>query len=750
LILALSSCSGTRPLTEKQYLYTGAEIVYIDKENIVDFPSVNKEIQKVLKPKPNSKFIGTRARLSLYNIIREPKNEKGFMHWLKNDLGQEPVLYDKDLPGRTKRIIDNRLKNNGYFHASTESEEIFRKKEVALKYYVKCQKPITIGSIDYTESESGIRKAIGDLKATSKIRSGDVYNLSILMEERRRIESELKDIGYYYFDKDFLIYRADSLQGSNVLKLGLELKEEIPETSLMSYKINRIYIHDGFSQREYNPDTTHLGKVSFMSINNDLRPKVVDDVIATRPGTFYSRNRHLASNSSLVGLGMFRYANTRYDLSDSVPQHLDLKIFLTRRLKQSLSAEMSMVSKTNSFVGPGLRVTYRIRNVLGGSETLSLNLNGRFETQYSGEYKGNTAYELSLNVNLDVPRIIPNIGFRHSIRFIPVTRFTFGAGTYRRQGIYRLNTFNVGYQYNWRKNSYASHELKPVELSITNMVDVSDEFLEFLTQNPSLRRSFEEQFITGLSYTYTLNNLNRLNRTPVYFSGGIDLSGNIISAIKGIGNSDRPNPGNPYTLFGQPYSQYVRLRSDLRYYLEVGENSTLVSRLYMGAGIPYYNSSVMPYVKQFFIGGTNSVRSFIARSVGPGTYQPPDSLQGIYIEQVGDIKGEANLEYRFPILGYLKGAAFIDAGNIWLMNEYDDRPGGKFDIRSFYKELAIGSGLGLRIDANVVVVRLDIAFPLRKPWLPEGERWVFDEIDFRNNFWRKKNLIWNFSIGYPF
>ena len=211
-----------------------------------------------------------------------------------------------------------------------------------------------------------------------------------------------------------------------------------------------------------------------------------------------------------------------------------------------------------------------------------------------------------------------------------------------------------------------------------------------------------------------------------------------------------PTSDDQHNILDVPYSQYVRLRNEIRYFFRIGKKDQIGIRLINAAGVPYGNSSTMPYVKQFFVGGTNSIRAFRARTVGPGSYSPPDTLSNVYIDQAGDIKIETSIEYRFPIYGYLKGAVFIDAGNIWLVNEDDKRPGGKFDSKTFYKEFAVGSGFGIRLDFSFVVVRFDLAFPLRKPSLPEGERWVFNKVQLGDASWRKNNIILNIAIGLPF
>ena len=233
-------------------------------------------------------------------------------------------------------------------------------------------------------------------------------------------------------------------------------------------------------------------------------------------------------------------------------------------------------------------------------------------------------------------------------------------------------------------------------------------------------------------------------------SESIDLAGNILSGIATVTTGASPSSETPQLLLGLPYSQFIRLRNEMRYNFRISKKTMLAMRLIAGVGIPYGNSSTMPYVRQYFVGGTNSIRAFIARSVGPGTYRPPDSVSNIFVDQAGDMKLEYNIEYRFDIYKVFKSAVFVDAGNIWLVNDDPQRAGGKFNSKTFIGELAVGSGIGFRFDFSFVVVRFDVAFPLKKPYLPESERWVVDKIALGSHSWRKQNLVWNIAIGYPF
>ena len=298
-----------------------------------------------------------------------------------------------------------------------------------------------------------------------------------------------------------------------------------------------------------------------------------------------------------------------------------------------------------------------------------------------------------------------------------------------------------------------SHQLYPVDVSLVT-VQQEPAFRDLLETNPLLRQSYEEQFIIGGNYSFFYSTLNlddrKYEKHNFYFNGNIDVSGNLLNLVQRNGTDN--NNGGVKEIFGTPYSQFTKVSGDFRYYYKIDKRNLIATRFFAGVGVPYGNAESLPYLKQFAAGGTNTIRAFRSRSIGPGSFAQardagPDSL---LLDQTGDISLLANIEYRFDVLGALKGALFVDAGNIWLVNEDVDRPGGEFSTSDFLSETAVGTGFGLRFDADFFVIRLDFAFPLRAPFLPKGDRWVISNIDPLSKSWRRDNLILNIAIGYPF
>jgi outer membrane protein assembly factor BamA len=453
-----------------------------------------------------------------------------------------------------------------------------------------------------------------------------------------------------------------------------------------------------------------------------------------------------------MGIGVYKYANARFALADTAKNFLDVQLFLTPLKKISLSAELNGEVKSNNFAGPGLKLIYKNRNAFHGAELLTVTLGEKFEMQFSGESKGQTSFQTTLDAKLAIPKVVPFRFVRRSLKsYVPKTEIAAGIGLFSRVNLYDLSSFNTSLGYSWKPNKKMTHFLRLIEVSYTNLSNTTEEFEDYLDENPTVRKSFEEQFIMGGGYDFINSNILGANsRNSLYLGESIDLAGNMTSVVSSLINGHRPDPDDPYVLLGLPYSQFVRLKSELRYTYNLNKKHQFAWRLITAAGIPYGNSSTIPYIRQYFVGGTNSVRAFIARSIGPGSFDSSGEGADVYIDQAGDIKLESNLEYRFDIYKFFKGALFTDVGNIWLVNEDPQREGGRFNINSFYRELAVGSGLGLRFDFNYIMFRIDIAVPLCKPYLPEGSRWVINQMDLGSSAWRKENMVWNFAIGYPF
>jgi outer membrane protein insertion porin family len=741
-----SSCTGLKHVDSGDPLLAKSAIEYHGKVNSSHAQDIRYEIADVNVPRPNGKFLWMRPALAIYNLMGKPKKEKGVKQWIRKNLGRSPVRFSDVNPDNISAVMENRLFNYGYFYPTVKFETHQKKKIIEIKYNIFPGVNYVFDSVAFPEKGKPVAHEISETLQGTLIRKGNPYELNVLMSELERIERSMKDSGYYYFDKKNLKFRADTASGNHKVKLNLKLQPDFPANAAEKMHIGDVVIHDDYTLDKYHPDTLIMDGITYLAAGAKTRPEIVVNEIKLKEGELYSRLLHLRSLNHLTSLGIYKFVNTNF-IRDSTRNILHAHYFLTPQKKNSLSAEINAVSKTNNYVGPGINLNWRNRNLFRGAETLLVNLTGSFEVQVGAD-SINTSLELGLDVGLEIPRLVPIKFRRLNPEFIPVTNIKVGTTFYRRVELYTLASFYSLFGYRWKQSWLISHNLKLIDVSYNRLIDQTQAFREYLEANPIVKRSFEEQFIIGIGYDFYFDNQVRGRKNSYFVNVSLESAGNIPSAIFSATNAKTDEPVEQYKIFGVPYSQFFKVKTEVRHYFRINRNSQFVTRGVIGSGLPYGNSDVIPYSRQFFAGGTNDIRAFVSRTVGPGSYNPPVTNLGV--DQTGDIKLAANIEYRFSFTRVLKGAIFMDAGNVWLKNEDPERSGGSFEWNRFYKEIALGGGVGLRVDVEFVVFRVDLAWAVYKPNLTEGDRWVIRDFNPFGSSWRKENTLLNIAIGYPF
>lgn len=730
-MLALSACTGVKNISVNDPLYVGHEIKYAvnNKKN----KELTRSVRGVLKPEPNNRFLWMRPAVARNNMLSEKTKKKKF--WKKKVT--EPVLLSQTNPKYVSAAIQNRMFHNGYFQNTVTYDTVLVDTHKAkYVYIVTLREPYRFGAVNFPKPINDLSQKISSYQNESLLKSGDIYTLDAVKNERIRIDQNLKESGYIFFNPEFITIKADSVSGDHQIHAEITVKPETPPESKKPYTIRKVFIHDDHSLENPATDTLKFGNYYLISQHKALRFDALQQGIFLKPGELYSRSNYSHTIRYLNELPIIRNANAKFTTVGTTDS-LDATLYLSQRKRYAYSAEFNMIARSTNYFGPGMIFSFTDRNRKGGSEMLKVNLRGRFEMQIVDGHI-NPAYEAGVEVNYQLPKFYPSFLFNTAKRSLPKTNIAVGYNLFNRLDLYRLNSVFTNFGYRWSKTDRYSHYLNPGEIIYTRIPESSksEEFNKYLEDNPGVQRSFDEQFIVGGSYEFTYQPLTD-SRNNFFFRGGIDVAGNFLNGIFRATDSPKDSLGR-YVLLGVPFSQYSRFRFDVRYTINFNERSKLVTRFSTGLGIPHGNSAILPYVKQFYVGGTNSLRSFIARSVGPGSEVPP----GGYNDLTGDMRLEGNLEYRFDISGHLKGALFMDAGNIWLYNEDPSRPNGNFKFNTFLDEIAISSGWGLRWDFNFFVARLDFAYTTRTPYLPKGERWTTEY-----NFW---NPAFNVAIGYPF
>ncbi|MBC8035061.1 MAG: BamA/TamA family outer membrane protein [Chitinophagaceae bacterium] len=746
----LFGCSTTKNIPAGDRLYTGATIKWEEGKK-KDKKELGSGLSQRLRPKANSRLLGMPFKLWIYNLAN-PKKKKG-IHKLLRNTGEPPVLFSSVKPSYTSEVLQSYLGDNGFFQATVTPQTINKgDKKASVGYSIKPQIRYAINKVVFEmDTTTTLGKDILRTQRRTLLKKGDFFKLDIVSLERDRIFDRLKQRGYYFYDSEDLIAEVDTTN-QGVADIYLKVKPNIPKRAGQIYRIKKVTIYTNYSLE----DSTQLKlpAVQFHDLHivdpdKLYRASVFDHAIFLRPDSLYRLRTHNITLQRLVGLGTFKYVRAQFRPSRSDTGALYANFFLTPYQKRSLQFQVTGTSKSNNFVGSEIQIIARNRNYLKAANQLDIRLGGGFETQVGGgkqQLSSTAGYSVNAGVSLTIPRFFfPPFEYNLNSAVSPRTRFSLDYELLTRRNLYNLNGFKFDLSYIWKPKRYTEHNLSPISVSLVVPSGITPLFDSILQRDPTLRQSLEKQFILGTNYTITYNNQTARRVHSNYLSGNIDLSGNLFGLFIKEQNGTK-------NLLGTPFAQFTRLTGEGRHYWNLNANAKTqwIFRALIGYGLPYGNSTTLPFVKQFFIGGSNSIRAFRSRTLGPGTYR--DTTSFLFANQAGDIKIELNTELRAKLFSIVHGALFVDAGNIWLTRDdvKTGKGGGKFNFGGTASELAIGAGAGLRVDASILVVRFDLAFPLRKPWLPKNERWVLDQIDFGKGAWRQENLILNIAIGYPF
>jgi outer membrane protein assembly factor BamA len=747
--VCISACSTTKSVPEGDRLFTGTNIKWEGKKSR-DYGTLTEAMESSARPKPNKKFAGLPFRLWFYNLGKEPKG-KGLNYLLRRKWGEAPVLLSQAKPDYTSNVMEQYLVDNGFFQALVTSEIKNKgKKKASILYTATPNLRYRIKSVTYVTDSSILGKAVAAAQQGSSLKLNRPYRLDSIKAERNRIHNILKEQGYYYFTPDYLLVEVDSTN-NGMVDLFVTIKPETPAAARKKYYMKNITVYPNYSLD--NDSLSRSGtpvvynRLRIIDTTNKFKPSVLDRSIFLKPDSLYRLSSHNITLHRLTDLGTFKFVKGTFRPVRGDSSLLNASFFLTPYPRRSLQAELRGTSKSNNFVGSEVKVTARNRNWLHGANLLELSVSGGLEWQVGGKatsvQTGGNSYNFKTEAAVTIPRFWQPIfkGLNVRTPYVPRTRISLSYELYSRSQLYNLNAYSFNFQYIWRKTEFLEHKWSPFSVTYVLPTKTTSGYDSILKYDPSQRSAIEKQFILGGNYNVTFNNQSANHVHSFYINGDLDYSGNIAGLIVPKGDSSK-------NILGIPFAQFVRLTVDARHYWKLNRKFTWINRIYAGYGLPYGNSSTLPFVKQYFIGGSSSLRGFRARTLGPGSYK--DTSSQYLANEAGDIKLEYNSELRARLTGIFNAALFVDAGNIWLKGVVPDKPGSQFKAGSFISQIAVDAGAGLRVDASIIVVRLDVAFPLRKPWLPQDERWVIKDVKFGDPDWRKENLILNIAIGYPF
>lgn len=763
LILIIASCNPTKYVPQGEALL---DFNYIK----INRSSVKKEdIEPYIKQKPNKRIFGARFHLGLYNLSKLKKNNF-FNNWLRK-IGEEPVIFDPYATAKSKEQIKAYLFSKGFFDAQVmETIEIANKKS-KVYFNIDLNPAYTIRNIYYDVTDTLIRKIVFFDSINCMIERGKPYDVDMLQAEKARLERFVRDLGFYKFSGENIFFRVDSSIGNrqvNIFYLVKNYQKTGPNNITISlphkqYKVRDIYIYPDYFPKEvlaggedYQKSLDTISYNGYYFITSLKKPTIKYDVIIQalyiKPGSTFNLSNTERSHNHLMSLKTYRLANIIYnELPDTSilgdgSNRLDCVIQLTPISKQSFSVELEGTNSGGN-LGGALNFIYQNKNLFHGAEQFNLKLKGAYST-FSQDSAGiRSTREFGAESTIRLPKFF--VPFLKSENFIkkynPITTIQV-AYNYQHLPVYTRTLANATFGYQWNDGPYRTHIVDPLQMNLVQIPWIDPNYYRKVIQTSNyLINSYKDVLIAGGSYSYIYSDQTiKKSRDYWFVRLNVEAAGNLLRALMKVtgGKLYTDSLSSHYNLLGQPFAQFVRSDIDIRYNRIINNVSSLVYRTFVGVGMPYLNSSAMPFEKQYFEGGANGIRGWQVRSLGPGSYLP---ISATYINQTGDIKIEANLEYRFKLFWILEGATFIDAGNIWAIKNDRDRPGAQFRFNKFYDDVAIGTGFGMRFDLKFVILRTDLGLKLRDPKYTGNSRWIFSR-----EFTARNDLALVIAIGYPF
>ena len=766
----MMSCSTTSAIPDGEQLFRGLKkIDYVNYEKSDYATSTQEEMEYALASAPNGALFGSSyhttpfpIRLWIWNAFSQ--YDDAFSRWMTKAFGSQPKLMSKVNPALRASVAESQLDKFGYFDGKVSYDviEMSNPKKAKLAYTVDMGHLWTLDTVRYEnfphDADSLIRGSL-DQAIISKDAPFNVNNLEL---ERQRVARIFRDNGYYFYKSGYASYLADTLNVPGKVVLSLQMADSLESEVTRKWYIGNVELNFRKQFMEELHDSTQRSSLTlrYNGRRPPLRPGVILRDLKLRPRQLYSASNEEESHKSIQSTGLFTYSSFRFTPRDttSVCDTLDLSIDCVFDKPYDFYVEANAKGKTSGYMGPELVVGLTKRNAFHGGEKIDVNLHGSYEWQTGhrseGSKTGVNSYEYGGDVALIVPRIVtPQSLFVKRKTFAqrpqrrrlihsfmsPTTTLRASVNTLNRADYFKRHVVSGELTYDFWTSQRSRHSFSPLILSYEYMNSTTEAFEELIENNPYLRVSMQDEFVPKMSYTYFyMSGSNRYN--PFNLTLSLSEGGNILAAGYAAFGEKWSEKGK--TMFKNPFAQFVKAELDMVKKWRLSDYSSLVGHLNTGVIYSYGNSSAAPYYEQFYVGGANSIRAFNVRSIGPGKYKPLNSRMS-YIEQTGDVKFLANLEYRSRLFGNLHGAVFLDAGNVWTIHNDENRPGGQFKFQHVLKEMALGTGVGLRYDMSLFVIRVDWGIGLHVPY-DTGKSGFYNPSSFGDS----QSI--HLAVGYPF
>ena len=758
LALSLASCSATKFVPDGSYLLDEVKI-HTDNKEIK--PS---DMRLYVRQNPNSKWFSTiKTQLYVYNWSGRDST-KWFNRFLRK-IGDAPVIYNESDAIRSQEEIAKAVQNLGYMGASVKRTTKTKKKKLKLFYEITSGKPYIVRTLKYDISDKKIAEYLRNDSTQSMLREGMLFDVNVLDAERQRITDYLLCNGYYKFNKDYITYTADTARNTHQVDLTLHLlpyKTYVGDTPKehFQYKINKInFITDydvlqssALSSIEINDSLHYNGFPIYYKDKLYLRPKVLVDNLRFASGDLYDERNVQKTYTYFGRLSALKYTNIRFfETQNGDSTQLNCYVMLTKSKHKSISFELEGTNSAGD-LGAAASVSFQHRNLFRGSETFMVKFRGAYEA-ISGlqpGYKNHNYTEYGVETSINFPNFLfPFLTSDFKRRIKATTEFGLQYN-YQLRPEFSRTIASASWSYKWIQKQKIQHRIDLLDISYLYLPWISSQFQEdYINKdkdNYILKYNYENRLIVRMGYNYSYNSAggalvnNTITTNSYSIRAGFESAGNILYGISKMINM-RKNKDGEYAILDIPYAQYLKGDFDFAKNIIIDHRNSLAFHAGIGIAVPYGNAKVVPFEKRYFSGGANSVRGWSVRNLGPGSF----AGDGNFMNQSGDIKLDASIEYRTRLFWKFRGAAFIDAGNIWTIREYENQPGGVFEFDKFYKQIAVAYGLGLRLDLDFFVLRFDGGMKAINPKYKKAkERYPIIHPRFSRDF------AFHFAVGYPF
>ncbi len=763
---SLAACNSARHVQPGEYLLDRVSVTVADTTTSVS----SQEMQAYLRQLPNHRMLwSAKWQLGIYNL--SGKDTTKWINRFLRRIGEAPVIYDSTLTAQSISQLERALRNKGFLSATVTADTTINpdKDKIRVDYKLYPGKPHRIANIEYSFPTDSLRDLVMSDSSHFTVRPGDRLDLSSLESQREEISRHLRNKGYFAFTKDYVSFNADTTAGSLDVDLTMTIRPpyERPGSAVRLADHREYFIRSVKIITDYSPsaddnlsvidatDTVSYKDLEiFYGDKKYLRPSVLYENCFLRVGAPYREADVNRTYQAFSRLNILKFINVRMIpvATDERTGLLDAYILLTRTKSQTLAFELEGTNSEGD-LGVAASVSYTHRNVGKGSETLSAKIRGAYES-ISGKLEGfihNRYMEYSADATLNFPKFkAPFLKESFKRKIMASTELNISLN-YQERTEYTRIIATAGWGYRWiERQSRNRHTFTLIDINYVYLPESTNDFLDNIApDNPLLRYSYEDHFIMRMGYSFYHTNKRRdvpwnrqTQRNIFTIRVNAEIAGNILFAANSIFTHRSNFRRDPYKIFGIRYSQYFKAEADYGALHIFDRRNSLAWHAGFGIGIPYGNSTILPFEKRFYGGGANGVRGWAVRSLGPGSYDGQNAVSN-FINQCGDIRFDASVEYRARLFWVVELGLFIDAGNIWTIHDYPNQPGGMFRFNSFYKQIAASYGAGIRFDFTYFLLRLDLGMkahnPARgqEPWPLIHPRWGRDS-------------SFHFSIGYPF